>query len=86
MSQRAWRSLHYFGYAVWALSLVHGVTAGTDSRSPFALARLRRSGRDRRRRRVVSLGGAAGRPPLGRAPPRDRLPARAALEIEGSEP
>ena len=38
MSQRAWRSLHYFGYAVWGLSLIHGVTAGTDSRSAVALA------------------------------------------------
>ena len=38
MSHRAWRSLHYFGYAVWGLSLIHGVPAGTDSRSPFALA------------------------------------------------
>ncbi|MEP6641771.1 MAG: hypothetical protein ABJB93_07665 [Gaiellales bacterium] len=38
MSQRAWRSLHYFGYAMWGAALVHGVMAGTDSRSPWALA------------------------------------------------
>jgi sulfoxide reductase heme-binding subunit YedZ len=38
MSQRAWRSLHYFAYAMWGGSLVHGVTTGTDSRSPWALA------------------------------------------------
>jgi methionine sulfoxide reductase heme-binding subunit len=38
MSQRAWRSLHYLGYAVWALSLAHGVLSGSDSRSPLAIA------------------------------------------------
>lgn len=38
MSQRAWRSLHYFGYAMWGTALVHGVMTGTDSRSPWALA------------------------------------------------
>jgi sulfoxide reductase heme-binding subunit YedZ len=38
ISQRTWRGLHYFGYAVWALSLAHGVLSGTDARSPFALA------------------------------------------------
>jgi len=38
MSQRAWRSLHYFGYAMWGAALVHGVMTGTDSRSPWALA------------------------------------------------
>jgi sulfoxide reductase heme-binding subunit YedZ len=38
MSQRAWRSLHYFAYAMWGAALVHGVTTGTDSRSAWALA------------------------------------------------
>jgi DMSO/TMAO reductase YedYZ heme-binding membrane subunit len=38
IGQRAWRSLHYFGYAVWVLALAHGVLSGTDSRSPFAIA------------------------------------------------
>jgi sulfoxide reductase heme-binding subunit YedZ len=38
MSQRAWRSLHYFGYAMWGSALVHGVMMGTDSRSPWGLA------------------------------------------------
>lgn len=38
VSQRAWRSFHYLGYAVWGLALVHGVTSGTDTRSPFAVA------------------------------------------------
>lgn len=38
IGQRAWRSFHYTGYAVWALSLVHAVASGTDTRSPFAVA------------------------------------------------
>ncbi len=38
MSQRAWRGLHYFGYAVWAAALVHGVMTGTNARSPWAIA------------------------------------------------
>jgi sulfoxide reductase heme-binding subunit YedZ len=38
LSQRAWRSLHYLGYAVWGLALVHGVMSGTDARSAWALA------------------------------------------------
>jgi sulfoxide reductase heme-binding subunit YedZ len=38
MSQRAWRGLHYFGYALWGLALLHGIAAGTDSRSYPAIA------------------------------------------------
>ena len=38
ITQRAWRGLHYFGYAVWGLALVHGIAAGTDARSAWALA------------------------------------------------
>jgi methionine sulfoxide reductase heme-binding subunit len=37
MTQRAWRGLHYFGYGVWGLALVHGVMSGTDARSAWAL-------------------------------------------------
>jgi len=44
IGQRAWRSLHYLGYAVWALALVHGVLSGTDSRSPFAIVMYAASG------------------------------------------
>ena len=84
MSQRAWRSLHYFGYAVWALSLVHGIAAGTDSRSLFALVIYGAS--------AAIVGGAAWyrwveRPATAarRPPARDGLRARAALEIEGGE-
>lgn len=33
-----WRRLHMLNFAVWALALVHGVTAGTDATTPWALA------------------------------------------------
>ena len=85
MTQRAWRSLHYFGYAVWGLSLVHGIAAGTDSRSFPALALYATS--------AAIVGGAAWyrwiEPPAAAvrpAPRHDRLPARAALELDGGEP
>jgi sulfoxide reductase heme-binding subunit YedZ len=84
MSHRAWRSLHYFGYAVWGLSLVHGIASGTDSRSLPALTVYGTS--------AAIVGGAAWyrwieRPaPAPRPRPRpDRIPARAALELEGGE-
>jgi DMSO/TMAO reductase YedYZ heme-binding membrane subunit len=85
MSQRAWRSLHYFGYAVWALSLAHGVMSGTDSRSFLALFVYGAS--------AAIVGGAAWYRWLERplaavrpAPRREQVPARAALELEGGEP
>jgi sulfoxide reductase heme-binding subunit YedZ len=31
-----WRRAHYLNFAVWALSLVHGVTAGTDTHAGWA--------------------------------------------------
>ena len=31
-----WRRTHYLNFAVWALSLVHGVTAGTDTHAGWA--------------------------------------------------
>jgi DMSO/TMAO reductase YedYZ heme-binding membrane subunit len=85
MTQRAWRSLHYFGYAVWALSLGHGVAQGTDSRSYPALTAYAVS--------AAIVGGAAWYrwlarplPALRPAPRPERIPARAALELEGGEP
>ena len=44
IGHRAWRSLHYFGYAVWMLALVHGIASGTDSRSYPAIATYAASG------------------------------------------
>jgi methionine sulfoxide reductase heme-binding subunit len=32
-----WRWAHYLNFAVWALALVHGLTAGTDETSLWAL-------------------------------------------------
>lgn len=33
-----WRRLHMLNFVVWALALVHGLTAGTDATTPWALA------------------------------------------------
>jgi sulfoxide reductase heme-binding subunit YedZ len=82
MTQRAWRSLHYFGYGVWALALAHGVLAGSDSRSPVALAFYAAS--------AAIVGGAAWyrwmeRPRPSRRPERNRLPAGVAVDREGGE-
>ena len=35
---RVWRRLHWFTYLVFALATVHGLAAGTDSGTPWALA------------------------------------------------
>ncbi len=35
---RVWRRLHYGNFAVWALALAHGITAGTDTASSWAVA------------------------------------------------
>jgi hypothetical protein len=37
LSYRLWRRTHYLNFAVWALALVHGITSGTDSGTPWAL-------------------------------------------------
>ena len=37
ISYRVWRRTHYLNFAVWALVLTHGVTAGTDSDTAWAL-------------------------------------------------
>jgi hypothetical protein len=38
ISQRVWRWFHWTGYIVWVASLVHGMTSGSDTGSPFAIA------------------------------------------------
>ncbi len=38
LSYRFWRRTHYANFAVWSLSLVHGVAAGSDSDAGWALA------------------------------------------------
>ena len=35
---RFWRRAHYANFAVWILALTHGITAGTDSDTAWALA------------------------------------------------
>jgi sulfoxide reductase heme-binding subunit YedZ len=37
LSFRFWRRAHYLNFAVWLLALVHGVTAGTDRDTAWAL-------------------------------------------------
>ncbi len=38
ISYRVWRGTHYLNFAVWLLALGHGVTAGSDSDTAWALA------------------------------------------------
>jgi len=38
LSERGWRWLHRVAYAGWGLCLLHGVLAGPDTGSPWALA------------------------------------------------
>jgi sulfoxide reductase heme-binding subunit YedZ len=38
ISYRFWRRTHYLNFAVWILAFVHGLTAGTDTGSAWALA------------------------------------------------
>jgi predicted ferric reductase len=37
LSYRFWRRAHYLNFAVWLLALVHGLTAGTDALTTWAL-------------------------------------------------
>ena len=37
LSYRFWRRTHYLNFAVWSLALVHGITSGTDSGTPWAV-------------------------------------------------
>lgn len=38
LSYRAWRRIHYLGFAVWGFAALHGVTAGTDRGSGWLVA------------------------------------------------
>ena len=33
---RAWRALHYLTFGLFALAMLHGITAGTDTTEPWA--------------------------------------------------
>ena len=37
MPHKLWRRLHMLSFAVWGLALVHGLTAGTDASTTWAL-------------------------------------------------
>ncbi|HET9492639.1 MAG TPA: hypothetical protein VFR15_00240 [Chloroflexia bacterium] len=38
IGQRAWRVIHFFSFAVFALALAHGIASGTDTGEPWAIA------------------------------------------------
>jgi predicted ferric reductase len=38
LSHRFWRRAHYLNFAVWLFALVHGIAAGTDRATVWALA------------------------------------------------
>jgi predicted ferric reductase len=38
LPHRFWRRAHYLNFAVWLLALAHGITAGTDSKTPWAIS------------------------------------------------
>lgn len=38
LGQRAWRAVHWSTYALWPVALLHGITAGTDSFTPWMVA------------------------------------------------
>ncbi len=38
LSAKGWRGLHYVGYVVWILALLHGLGAGTDTQAPAVVA------------------------------------------------
>jgi predicted ferric reductase len=49
LPHRFWRRAHYLNFAVWLLALVHGIAAGTDSTTAWALGLY-----------VVSAGAVVG--------------------------
>jgi predicted ferric reductase len=38
IGQRTWRVIHFLSFGVFALALVHGITSGTDTGEPWAIA------------------------------------------------
>jgi sulfoxide reductase heme-binding subunit YedZ len=38
LGHKFWKRTHYLNFAVWALALVHGLAAGTDTSTPWAVA------------------------------------------------
>ena len=40
MSRRAWRGIHWLGYAAWPLAVVHSLGSSSDARSGLVLALL----------------------------------------------
>jgi DMSO/TMAO reductase YedYZ heme-binding membrane subunit len=40
MSRRAWRAIHWLGYAAWPLAVVHSIGSSADARSGLVLGVL----------------------------------------------
>lgn len=38
LGARAWRAVHWAGYAIWPLALAHGLASGTDAATPWLRA------------------------------------------------
>ena len=38
IGRRAWRAVHWLGYAAWPLALLHGIGTGTDVAAPWMVA------------------------------------------------
>ena len=37
VGRRTWRAIHWISYAMWPMALLHGITAGTDTFTPWML-------------------------------------------------
>jgi predicted ferric reductase len=72
LPHRFWRRAHYLNFAVWALALVHGITAGTDTRSLWAIVIYLTSA-------ALVGGGAAARFVPARVVPTPAPPRRTAV-------
>ncbi len=83
-----WRRLHYGNFAVWALALVHGITAGTDTSSTWVVVMYAVSARGRTRPAGVASAANACRRAMGAAPlaRRDRRRRRAARGRDDARP
>jgi len=68
---RAWRTMHYAGFLAWLLALIHGITTGTDARSPWAMTVYVGSALLVGSLLAIRMGGVPV--PLG-SPPRLRVP------------
>jgi predicted ferric reductase len=91
IGQRAWRSIHYLSLGVFVSALAHGITAGTDTKTPMmiglyigsvlvvsVLVGYRLSNvRDQRRAGTIPRSPTPGSPAPGSVPPGPATPGSA---------